>query len=96
LVTGVIQTTSSQRKQSAEKSTEENQQADLTREHFFITDQHDHQVEDTLHTEDTIVRRHDEEESHQQQKHKHRQLPEDKQPTPDAENTSKDHIDVQA
>lgn len=97
LVTGITQTTVSQRQRAVEKDSEKNQQAQQTKEQSFLSDQQEHQVEDTLQLEDARVRKHDEEESHQQRKHRHRNLPEDQvQPSEDDEGEKPDHIDLQA
>lgn len=97
LVSGVIQSAAAQKHRAAEKAGEDIEQSHLAREQSRASDQQEHEVEDTLHTEDTRVRRHDEEESHQQRRHRHRALPEDNQPSDsqDAEDAAA-HIDLQA
>ena len=97
LVSGVIQTTVTQKQRAAEKAADETLRARFVVEQASSSDQQEHQVEDTLHAEDNRVRKHDEEESHQQRQHRHRTLPEDN-PTgtaPDDEDKP-DHIDLQA
>ncbi|MFA5865107.1 MAG: hypothetical protein WC975_10530 [Phycisphaerae bacterium] len=99
LVTGVVQTTVSQKQRATEKASVEKQLAQQAREQAFLSDQQEHQVEDTLHTEDNIiVRKHNEEESHQQRKHRHRKLPEDNKPSDASDDPQQkpDHIDLQA
>ncbi len=98
LVTGVAQTTVSQRQRATEKASEEKQRAQMTSEQASLSDQQEHQVEDTLHTEDTRVRRHDEEEFHQQRRHRHRQMPEDHSGNDgqEEETAKPEHIDLQA
>lgn len=97
LVTGVVQTTVTQRQRAAEKSADEKQQAQQAREQSFLSDQQEHQVEDTLHAEDPRVRRHDDEESHQQRRHRHRPMPEDNPAGDSQEETGEpDHIDLHA
>jgi hypothetical protein len=98
LVTGVVQTTVTQKQRATEKAADDTQRAQQAREQAFSSDQQEHQVEDTLHTEDTIVRRHDEEESHQQGRHRHRHLPEDNPAGDDLSDTEPkpDHIDLHA
>ncbi len=97
LVTGVIQTTVSQKQRATEKAADDTLRDQQAREQAFSTDRQEHQVEDTLQTEDPRVRKHDEEESHQQRRHRHRSLPEDHPAgeTPD-EDEKTDHIDLQA
>ncbi len=96
LVAGITQTASSQRRQAVEKDSKDRQQAHLVREQTFLDDLQDHQVEDTLQTEDTRIRRQNEEESHQQKKHRHRQMPEDNLDTNSEGPDDSDHIDLQA
>ena len=96
MVTGVAQTTASQKQRSVEKDSEEKQHNTLVREQDLLSDQQKHQVEDTLHAEDTRVRKNNEEESHQQRKHRHRRLPEDNLPADQQENTDSEHIDLTA
>ncbi len=98
IVAGIAQTTVSQKKRSDEKNSEETQRSAQSRELLTLTDRKEHQVEDTLLTEDTRVRKHDDEESHQQQKHRHRVLPEDDQSGKDSDEETEDskHIDLQA
>ena len=67
------------------------------KEQSFLSDQQEHQVEDTLHLENNRVRKHDDEESHQQRRHRHRNLPEDQaQPMEKNEDDDSEHIDLQA
>jgi hypothetical protein len=97
LVTGIVQTTVSQRQRAVEKDSEKNQQAQQAKEQSFLSDEQEHKVEDTLQLDDARVRKHDEEESHQQRKHRHRNMPEDQNPSPDNDEGEKpDHIDLQA
>ncbi len=97
LVAGIAQTSVSQRDRAIEKDTEKNRQQTQFREQTFLSDQQEHQVEDTLHLVNTRVRKHDDEESHQQRQHQHRSLPEDDIGSSDDETQdSNSHIDLQA
>jgi len=98
LVSGVAQANVPGRQRVTEKNSEDRLQARQTQEQMSRSDEQKNQVEDTLHAEDTRVRKHDEEESHQQKKHQHRRLPEDPQDPTDPETTAEkpEHIDLQA
>lgn len=98
IVAGIAQTTVSQKKRTDEKNAEEKQRAAQSKELATLTDQKEHQVEDTILTEDTRVRKHDDEESHQQQQHRHRAMPEDEQTGNETlqDEDAPEHIDLQA
>ncbi len=99
IVTGVVQTTVAQQRRAEEKNVEERQKAQQNKEQVKLTDQKEHQVEDTLHTEDTRVKRHDEEESRRRNQYKYSSLPED-EPSNSTESDSEEseghRLDLQA
>jgi hypothetical protein len=97
-IAGIVQTSFSQKDRAVEKDSEKNRQAQQAKEQTFLSDQQEHEVEDTLRLENTRIRKHDEEESHQQRQHKHRPMPEDNaDPSPDTPNGDEaDHLDLQA
>jgi hypothetical protein len=97
LAGSIAQTAVTQKQRADEKSIDERGKTDQAKEQASLSDRQEHQVEDTQHTEDKRVRRHDDEESHQQ-RHRHRKLPEDQQNADgeDEQDESQLHIDLQA
>lgn len=99
IAAGIVQATVSERQRAEEKNVEDRQKAQQAKEQAKLSDQQEHQVEDTLQADGTRVRRHDEEEARRRRRHRYRPLPEDPQDGDDEETNGGEadpHIDLQA
>jgi len=97
IAASIAQATVTEKQNADERRVEDRRKALQAKEQAREADRKEHEVEDTLEAEQQRVRRHDEEESHRQQRHKHRAMPEDGANDDQPEDTDQtSHIDLQA
>ncbi len=94
LVTGVIGAIVSEKQRADEKKVEDRRRAQQAAEQAKLSDQQEHQVEETEQTEMPGVRRHDDEEAHQRNRYKYHRIGD--KLTEGLEEEDEGHIDLTA
>jgi hypothetical protein len=96
LAGSVVQATVVEKQQAETRVARDREKDVRAREAAKAADAQEHEVEDTLEVQMDRVRRQDDEESHHQRQHKHRQMPEDDRSPIEVDEDGKPHIDLQA